>query len=105
MGEGENLPVRPYREVAFFTGDIRVLLEKVGRPFPRVQRNDLGEYYVADLIIMDVPIKLVGLVPFAEHEFTVVADGGQADLAKSLVKSLLDEVGYRVAEVLPKSYE
>ena len=98
----EELPIRPYREVAFFSGDIRNFLQLCGRPAPEICRNDLGEYYVARLFIDDIPMQLVGLVPFAEQEFAVVADPAEGAKAKDGVVKLLSEVGYAVNEYLPR---
>jgi hypothetical protein len=99
----EELPLRPYREVAFFRGDIRELLRLCGRPAPEIRRNDLGEYFVACLFIGDVPMQLVGLVPFAEQEFAVVADPAESQKARTGVINLLSKIGYAVDEYIPDS--
>jgi hypothetical protein len=102
LSPDDELPVRPYTEVAFFRGDIRKFLRLCGRPAPEIRRNDLGEYFVACLFIGDIPLQLVGLVPFAELEFAVIADPAEAQKARAGVINLLSNVGYTADEYVPR---
>lgn len=86
-------PQRDFREVGYCLGDVREVARRVGAT-TQINRNDLGEYFVLELLLDGMAVRLVGLVPFAAESFVIVADPKEAIRATEAVQALIADIGY-----------
>lgn len=98
-----SLPKQNWREVAHFSGDIRIISRKCQLPEPTVDRNDLGEYYVIAFRTDGFPVKIIGYKPFADREFTVLADPKNFKGAIEAVKEIFARINYH-PEFVPNKW-